>query len=270
MRIRDLCLFVRPLSRLAYVLDGSINVQLRRNIATLSGHGNSVTSVSFDSTGQKLATCSQDKTVKIWRKAANVGAWKTMPHAPWGSGQATTNHVARDHSFTFLWRLGSMTTDVGKQASAALGRLVLSAVVRRLILSLNPHLQGSWGFLVSIDHSLNGHMGYVYSVAFGAGGIVATGSEDRCEESKRFCHFPRIFHVHLRSLSPVCNSSLPSASPSSQAPSCTRRAIEAHVHTLVEPIILQTSPRDLTPRCQEREGLVCEPGWGQAPLFGRR
>jgi hypothetical protein len=66
-------------------------------------------------------------------------------------------------------------------------------------MSLHPHLQGSWGFMVSIDHSLNGHMGYVYSVAFGPGGIVATGSEDRCEKPMRFCRFPRILRTFLRS-----------------------------------------------------------------------
>jgi hypothetical protein len=69
--------------------------------------------VSFDSTGQMLATCSQDKTVKIWRKAANVGARKTMPQTPWGFGQATTNHVVQNHSFTFRW---SLEDDVEKQS----------------------------------------------------------------------------------------------------------------------------------------------------------
>lgn len=36
--------------------------------ATLQGHTSTVWSLSFDATGQRLASCSDDRTVKIWKE----------------------------------------------------------------------------------------------------------------------------------------------------------------------------------------------------------
>lgn len=35
---------------------------------TLTGHSSTVWSLAFDGTGNRLASCSDDKTVKIWQK----------------------------------------------------------------------------------------------------------------------------------------------------------------------------------------------------------
>ena len=39
--------------------------------ATLQGHTSTVWSLSFDATGQRLASCSDDRTVKIWKEFPN-------------------------------------------------------------------------------------------------------------------------------------------------------------------------------------------------------
>lgn len=41
--------------------------------ATLEGHTSTVWSVTFDPTGQRLASCSDDRTVKIWKESQPEG-----------------------------------------------------------------------------------------------------------------------------------------------------------------------------------------------------
>ena len=38
-------------------------------LATLEGHTSTVWSLSFDPSGQRLASCSDDRTVKIWKES---------------------------------------------------------------------------------------------------------------------------------------------------------------------------------------------------------
>lgn len=59
--------------------------------ATLEGHESTVWSVAFDRSGERLASCSDDKTVRIWRRykpgneegeapvqAGQRGSWRFM------------------------------------------------------------------------------------------------------------------------------------------------------------------------------------------------
>ncbi|KPA35143.1 nwd1 protein, partial [Fusarium langsethiae] len=52
-------------------------------LQTLEGHGDSVTSVVFSADGQRIASGSDDNTVKIWRSRARI----------WGSGDSLTVRV---------------------------------------------------------------------------------------------------------------------------------------------------------------------------------
>lgn len=52
--------------------------------ATLKGHTSTVWSLSFDAAGQRLASCSDDCTVKIWKEHSSQSAqgdgWQTLQY----------------------------------------------------------------------------------------------------------------------------------------------------------------------------------------------
>ena len=45
---------------------------------TLHGHDSTVWSLSFDGAGQRFASCSDDRTVRIWQEFPRDGAYKNM------------------------------------------------------------------------------------------------------------------------------------------------------------------------------------------------
>lgn len=54
--------------------------------ATLKGHTSTVWSLSFDAVGQRMASCSDDRTVKIWKEYPIESA----------QGEVQTSHRSHD------------------------------------------------------------------------------------------------------------------------------------------------------------------------------
>ena len=60
-------------------MDGSIrlwNLETSSSIVALNGHKKSVTALCFDSTGQRLASGSQDTNVILWDVVAETGLFR--------------------------------------------------------------------------------------------------------------------------------------------------------------------------------------------------
>lgn len=70
------CVFLQLLASASY--DNNICIYKEEDDdwecrATLTGHASTVWSVSFDAAGRRLASCSDDRTVKIWREYPSEG-----------------------------------------------------------------------------------------------------------------------------------------------------------------------------------------------------
>ncbi|PMB45197.1 serine/threonine protein kinase [Fischerella thermalis CCMEE 5205] len=170
-----------------FVPPQDIVVQNSDEPSTLKGHASDVNSVAFDSDGQKLASGSDDKTIKIWDLATQKEIQTLKGHSGWIWGVAfspdgqTLASASADQTVK-LWDLATgreIRTFKGHQAGVTSvafspdGQTLATAGLDKTIKLWNVRTGKEICTLV-------GHSGAIASVAFSPDGqTVASGSWDK-------------------------------------------------------------------------------------------
>ncbi|KAG8664174.1 uncharacterized protein FPOAC1_013881 [Fusarium poae] len=133
---------------------------------TLEGHGDSVTSVVFSADGQRLASGSDDKTVKIWDAATGVCEQTLEGHGDWVRSVVFSADGQRLAS--------------GSGDNTSVTSVVFSADGQRLASGSGDNTVKIWDAATgACEQTLEGHGDWVRSVVFSADGQrLASGSGD--------------------------------------------------------------------------------------------
>ncbi|KAG8664318.1 uncharacterized protein FPOAC1_013656 [Fusarium poae] len=156
-------------------------------LQTLEGHGSSVMSVVFSADGQRLASGSADKTVKIWDAATGACKQTLEGHGNWvmsvvfsADGQRLASGSA--DKTVKIW---DAATGACKQTLEGHGSSVLSVVFsadgQRIASGSDDNTVKIWDAATgACEQTLEGHGDWVTSVVFSADGQrLASGSDDK-------------------------------------------------------------------------------------------
>ncbi|KAL3584819.1 hypothetical protein FPOAC2_14600 [Fusarium poae] len=153
---------------------------------TLEGHGDSVTSVVFSADGQRLASGSDDKTVKIWDAATGVCEQTLEGHGDWVRSvvfSADGQRLASGSSDNTV-KIWDAATGACEQTLEGHGwsvtSVVFSADGQRLASGSGDNTVKIWDAATgACEQTLEGHGDWVSSVVFSADGQrLASGSDD--------------------------------------------------------------------------------------------
>ena len=160
--------------------------QLHLEMMTLRGHLYGVLAVAFSPNGQRIVTCSYDKTAKVWEAATGKELLTLKGHSAWVISLAFSPDGQRI--------VTGSADQTAKVWEAATGKELLtlkghSAHIRSVAFSPNGHriVTGSsdatakvWDAATGTELlTLKGHDGTIRSVAFSPDGLrIVTGSRD--------------------------------------------------------------------------------------------
>ncbi|KAL3587909.1 hypothetical protein FPOAC2_13808 [Fusarium poae] len=156
-------------------------------LQTLEGHGSSVTSVVFSADGQRLASGSDDKTVKIWDAATGVCEQTLEGHGHWVMSVVFSADGQRlaSGSYDKTVKIWDAATGVCEHTLEGHGYLVTSVVFsadgQRLASGSHDKTVKIWDAATgACEQTLERHGSSVRSVVFSADGQrLASGSDDK-------------------------------------------------------------------------------------------
>ncbi|RYO77350.1 hypothetical protein DL764_010226 [Monosporascus ibericus] len=156
-------------------------------LLTLTGHGGWVNSVAFSADGSRLASGSEDRTVKVWDAATGACLSTLEGHGDWVNSVAFSADGSRLASGSEDRTVKVWDAATGAYLSTLTGHggwvssVTFSADGSRLASGSNDRTVKVWDAATGACLStLTGHGDYVLSVAFSADGSrLASGSNDR-------------------------------------------------------------------------------------------
>lgn len=161
-------------------------------LSVLQGHTKWVRSVTFHPSGELLATSSQDGSIRLWDATAGrcIKAWHEQRAEIWSVAFSPDGRLLASGDATGLIRLWDLERDEYLWTTTASPDSLLSGM--RTVTSLAFSSDGELLVSAGLDYKIRvwetargkplstgaGHIGPVFSVAFNAEGLLASGSQD--------------------------------------------------------------------------------------------